>query len=70
MNFTEFSFWWWLFIMIAPLLGVRQLARYLNLWQVSYDRIVLMVLSLTLFWNAAHSSFIIFAFKLILTMKW
>ncbi len=65
MNFTEFSFWWWLFLMIVPLLIVRQLAKYLNLWQPSYDRIGLMVLSLSLFWNAARSSFMIFAFELI-----
>ena len=65
MNFTQFSFWWWLFIIIVPLLGVRELAKYFNLYQPSYDRIGLMVLSLTLFWNAAHSSFIIFVFKLI-----
>ena len=65
MNFTEFSFWWWLFLMIVPFLGIRQLAGYLNFWQPSYDRIGLMVLSLTLFWNAAHSSFIIFALELI-----
>lgn len=65
MNFTEFSFWWWLFLTIVSLSGVRQLARYLNLWQPSYDRIGLMILSLTLFWRAARASFIIFAFELI-----
>lgn len=65
MNFTEFSFWWWLLLMIVPLLAVRQLAKSWNLWQSSYDSIGLMVLSLTLFWNAARSSFLIFAFELL-----
>ena len=69
MNFTEFSFWWWLVLMIVPLLGVRQLSRYLNFWQPSYDRIGLMVLSLTLFLNAAHSSFVIFGFELIFNFQ-
>jgi D-alanyl-lipoteichoic acid acyltransferase DltB (MBOAT superfamily) len=65
MNFTEFSFWWLLFLIGLPLLGIRCLGKYLNIWSASYDRIGLMVLSLTLFWNAAHSSFFIFAFELV-----
>ena len=69
MNFTEFSFWWWLLVMIIPLLAIRQLTKYLNFWQPSYDRIGLTMLSLTLFWNAAHSSFIIFVFELLLNYK-
>lgn len=51
--------------MIIPLLAIRQVTKYLNCWQASYDRIGLTILSLTLFWNAAHSSFIIFVFELL-----
>ena len=65
MNFTEFSFWWWLFLIAVPLLGTRYLGQRLKIWHSSYDRTGLMLLSLILFWNAAHSSFFIFAFELV-----
>lgn len=65
MNFTEFSFWWILIGVGAPLLVVRGLSRRLGFWQPSYDRISLMLMSLLLFWNAAQSSFAIFAFELV-----
>lgn len=65
MNFTEFSFWWLLFLFVVPLLGVRYIGQRLKIWQDDYDRIGLMLLSLMLFYNASQKSFIIFAFEII-----
>ncbi len=65
MNFTEFSFWWLLFLFIVPLLGVRYVSQRLKVWQDDYDRIGLLLLSLLLFFNASQKSFIIFAFEII-----
>jgi len=58
LNFTEFSFWWLLFLFIVPLLSVRYVGKRLKLWQDDYDRIGLMLLSLILFYNASSKSFI------------
>lgn len=65
MNFTEFSFWWLLFFLIVPLLSIRYVGKRLKLWKDDYDRISLMLLSLVLFFNASHTSFIIFAFEIV-----
>ncbi len=65
MNFTEFSFWWLLVLLIVPFLVIRYVGERLQLWQESYDRIGLMILSLVLFFNASTSSFIIFVFEII-----
>ncbi|MFZ1028980.1 MAG: MBOAT family O-acyltransferase [Limnoraphis robusta] len=65
MNFTDFSFWWWLLLMAIPLLGIRYLGQLFKMLPSSYDRIGLMLVSLILFWNAAHSSFFIFALELV-----
>lgn len=65
MNFTEFSFWWLLALLLIPFFGVRYVSQRLNFWQDSYDRFALMGLSLILFLNASTSSFIIFAFEIV-----
>jgi len=65
LNFTEFSFWWLLFLYLVPVLGVRYVGKRLQLWKDDYDRIALMVLSLMLFYNASSKSFIIFAFEIV-----
>lgn len=66
MNFTEFSFWWILGLVGLPLLLARSLSRRFGFWRAGHDRIGLMLMSLLLFWNAAQSSFAIFAFELVL----
>lgn len=49
MNFTDFSFWWWLLLMAIPLLGIRYLGQLFKMLPSSYDRIGLMLVSLILF---------------------
>ncbi|MGA1411285.1 MAG: hypothetical protein ACO37W_16285, partial [Prochlorotrichaceae cyanobacterium] len=61
MNFTEFSFWWILLSLGLPFLGIRWLCQKFTTWSPKSDRIALVFLSLFLFWNAAHNSFIILA---------
>ena len=64
MNFTEFSFWWILGSFLIPFLVIRQVFVFGGLWREEFDRKALMLLSLTLFWNAAASSFLIFIVEL------
>lgn len=65
MNFTEFSFWWFLFILGVPLLIFRSIGKRIHLWQDNYDRVALMLFSLSLFWVTAAYSFIIFITEII-----
>lgn len=65
MNFTEFSFWWLLVLFCVPAFIVRYVGQRLKLWQDDYDRLLLMALSLLLFFNASTSSFVIFAFEIV-----
>jgi D-alanyl-lipoteichoic acid acyltransferase DltB (MBOAT superfamily) len=64
MNFSEFSFWWILSLLILPMLIGRHFAIRYQFWQSRYDRVGIMLVSLILFWNAAHSSFIIYGLEL------
>lgn len=64
MNFTEFSFWWVLFSIGAPVLVLRAGLLAFRMWPEGGDRTVLLFMSLVLFWNAAPSSFLIFAAEL------
>ncbi|MGB7518947.1 MAG: MBOAT family O-acyltransferase [Spirulinaceae cyanobacterium] len=48
-----------------PFLIIRTLCKSINRWSPEFDRIGLMVLSLTLFLNASFKSFIVFLFEII-----
>ncbi len=65
MNYSDFSFWWILFLFGVPFFVVRSLAKSFNIWQGVYDSIGLAVVSLILFLNASTSSFIVFFFEII-----
>jgi alginate O-acetyltransferase complex protein AlgI len=65
MNFADFSFWWILLTSFGFLFVIRFSYNFFNLWSTNLDRISLLLISLFIFWNAAHYSFIIFAFELI-----
>jgi D-alanyl-lipoteichoic acid acyltransferase DltB (MBOAT superfamily) len=66
LNYSDFSFWWILFLFSVPFFSVRSLGKSLNLWQGVYDSVGLAVVSLILFFNASTSSFIVFFFEIIL----
>ncbi|MEM9541811.1 MAG: MBOAT family protein, partial [Cyanobacteria bacterium P01_E01_bin.42] len=66
MNFTEFSFWWILLLLAVPLFTIRFLAKKMGFWFPRGDSYLLAILSLTLFWNAARYSFIIFVTEITL----
>ncbi|MBO9999007.1 MAG: MBOAT family protein [Cyanobacteria bacterium SID2] len=73
MNFSDFSFWWILFVVGIPLLVIRSIAKSLDLWRDSWDAVALAALSLTLFLNASFSSFLVFLFEVIfnyLMVRW
>jgi D-alanyl-lipoteichoic acid acyltransferase DltB (MBOAT superfamily) len=64
-NFTEFSFWWFLLLAGSPLFTLRFIFKRLEYWHQKADSYLLAFLSLALFWNAARYSFIIFVSELI-----
>lgn len=54
MNFTEFSFWWILFVIGTSFLVFRYVVKQLGLWKDVYDRLALSAISLILFYNAGN----------------
>jgi alginate O-acetyltransferase complex protein AlgI len=64
MNFADFSFWWILFVSFGFIFVIRFFCKSFNLWSANSDRISLLLISLFIFWNAAHYSFIIFVIEL------
>ena len=64
MNFTNFSFWWILFLLLVPLLRLRQIGKGFKLWNPTWDRLILLSVSLALFYNASPTSWIIFLVEL------
>ena len=64
MNFTEFSFWWFLLIIGVPAFTLRSISKKLEFWPDNADAYLLALLSLSLFWNAARDSFLIFALEI------
>ncbi|MEG3436892.1 MBOAT family O-acyltransferase [Pannus brasiliensis CCIBt3594] len=65
MNYSDFSFWWILFLFSVPFLTVRSIAKSLNLWRDIFDGVGLMVVSLLLFFYASRTSFLIFIVELV-----
>lgn len=66
MNFTEFSFWWLLASVGAPMLLLRVAAVRAKVWRDRYDAVLLFVLSSVLFWGASPISFTIHLVELLL----
>ncbi len=65
MNFADFSFWWSLTLLSCAFLLIRRIGQTLKLWSPICDQLSLLVISLSIFWNAAKVSFLIFAFEVI-----
>jgi D-alanyl-lipoteichoic acid acyltransferase DltB (MBOAT superfamily) len=65
LNYSDFSFWWVLFLFSVPFFTIRYLAKSFNLWLDILDGIGLAVMSLMLFSNASFSSFAIFLFEVV-----
>ena len=66
MNFTEFSFWWVLMVVGGPLLLLRAGAQRLKVWREAHDPLILLAVSLVLFWNASPTSFVIHIVELLI----
>ncbi len=65
MNYSDFSFWWILFLFFIPFLTVRYLAKSFNCWHWMFDGLGLAFASLFLFYNASASSFVVFVGEII-----
>lgn len=73
MNYSDFSFWWILFLYCVPFFTVRYLAKSANLWRGVFDTVGLVFLSLLLFYNASASSCAVFVFEIVfnyLMVQW
>ncbi len=66
MNYSDFSFWWVLFLYSIPFFTVRYFGKKYNFWQDSFDSIGLAVMSLLLFSNTNKTSFVVFISEVIL----
>ncbi|MGK7931473.1 MAG: MBOAT family protein [Microcystaceae cyanobacterium] len=73
MNYSDFSFWWILFLFSVPFFTVRTIGKSLNLWRGIFDTLGLAFVSLFLFYNASASSCIVFVGEIIfnyLMVQW
>lgn len=54
MNFSDFSFWWYLALSLGVVSIVRLILGIVNLWRPAHDRQMLLGVSAFLFWKAAR----------------